>query len=225
MQFYAATAGREAAELVALSLGIQTEANAVGRWPRPVETVAQLVPLNESSLPLVATVLTLTVSVSNEEPNLGPTEAGGATVAAFVPGAGIALGQGPAAASGRGGGGAGADEPAQEEEAGAPSAMAAPAISVWERIVLGWDEALERFRRKHPSGLSGAGSWRPAGDRPGSPASPRARRPGRALEPALGSRPAPEPWRRGPASRADPDGESRGDRRGHRVALGRGRTA
>ncbi len=66
VQFYAATAGRESAELVALSLGIET-----GQISTTVETfsqneVAQLVPLHESSLPLVATLLTLTISVSGE---------------------------------------------------------------------------------------------------------------------------------------------------------------
>src|SRR5262249_54918652 len=75
VQFYAATAGREAVELVALSLGIQTEANAPFGPPPAVETIVQLVPLHETSLPLVATVLTLTVPVSNEEPTLGPAEA------------------------------------------------------------------------------------------------------------------------------------------------------
>jgi hypothetical protein len=96
-------------------------------------------------------------------------------VAAVLPGAGISLGQGAAAPSGRGG--SGADEPAQADEAGANPATPAPAaISVWERIVLGLDEALERFRRENPGGLSGAGagSARPAGDRQEAPASPGA---------------------------------------------------
>jgi hypothetical protein len=175
VQFYAATAGREAAELVALSLGIQTEANAPLAAPPAVETVVQLVPLHEASLPLVATVLTLTISVSNEEPALGPAEAEGTGVAAFLPGAGIALGQGPAGQSRSGG--STADEPAKADEAGANLAPTAPAaISVWERTVLGLDEALERYRRENPGGLSGAGSGsaRPAGDRPESPASPSA---------------------------------------------------
>jgi hypothetical protein len=175
VQFYAATAGREAVELVALSLGIQTEANAPLASPPAVETVVQLVPLHETSLPLVATVLTLTIPVSNEEPTHGPAEAEGAIVAAFQTGAGISLGQGPAAPSGRGG--SGADEPAQADEAGVLAATPAPAaISVWERMVLGLDEALERFRRENPGGLSGAGasSARPAGDRPDSSSSPGA---------------------------------------------------
>jgi hypothetical protein len=161
VQFYAATAGREAVELVALSLGIQTEANAPFGPPPAVETVVQLVPLHEESLPVVATVLTLTISVANEEPTLGPAGAEGATVAAVVPGAGIALGQGAAAPSGRGGGSPRADEPAQVDEVGAHAATPAPAaISVWERVVLGLDEALERFRRENPGGLSSL-RWAP----------------------------------------------------------------
>jgi hypothetical protein len=176
VQFYAATAGREAVELVALSLGIQAEANAPLAAPPAVETVVQLVPLREESLPLVATVLTLTISVANEEPARGPAGAEVASVAAVLPGGGIALGQG-LAGPGRGGGGSGADEPAQADEAGTDAATTVPAaISVWERIVLGLDEALERFRRENPGGLSGAGagSARPAGDRPESPATPGA---------------------------------------------------
>jgi hypothetical protein len=176
VQFYAATAGRVAAELVALSLGIQTEANAPLASPPAVETVVQLVPLHETSLPLVATVLTLTISASNEGPTLGPAEAEAASVAAVLPGAGISLGQGPAGLS-RGGGGSGAGDPAQADEAAGNAATPAPAaISVWERMVLGLDEALERFRRENPGGLSGAGagSARPGGDRPEAPATPGA---------------------------------------------------
>jgi hypothetical protein len=156
VQFYAATAGREAAELVSLSLGIQTEANAAFGPPPAVETVVELVPLHETSLPLAATVLTLTISASGAELNLGLAEAELASVAAFLPGAGIALGQGPAGLS-RGGGGLGADELAQPEEAGGSAASPAPAaVSAWEWLVTGFDEALERFRRENPGGLSGA---------------------------------------------------------------------
>src|SRR4051812_18573622 len=62
VQFYAATEGREAAALVALSLG------GVAAAPVPLEPVgspqpvlAQLVPLQESSLALVGTLLILTI--------------------------------------------------------------------------------------------------------------------------------------------------------------------
>ena len=74
VQFYAATAGRESAELVALSLGIETGPISPSGAPSAAIAVAQLVPLHESSLPLVATVLTLTITVSGDELNLGLAE-------------------------------------------------------------------------------------------------------------------------------------------------------
>ena len=58
VEFYAATAGRESAELVSLSLGFETSP-AIGPSalsPSP-STVVQLVSLRDTSLPLVATVL------------------------------------------------------------------------------------------------------------------------------------------------------------------------
>jgi hypothetical protein len=186
VQFYAATAGREAAELVALSLGIETEATSQLTAAAPLNIVAQLVPLHESSLPLVATVLTLTIPVSGVELNLGLFEEEAVTVAAFLPGSGIAVGQG-LSSPGRGGR-AGADEAVQPDEPGASAAATATVIAPWERVVIGLDEALEQFRRQNPGGLSGAVGPSSSGDRSGPPMAP----------------PAPVPG--GPASmRSDPD--------------------
>jgi hypothetical protein len=208
VQFYAATAGREAAELVARSLGVGLQAFGDPKHPvaslavivrfTSTDPFASLAPVPDSSLPLVATVLTLEIPVSGEEQNLGLAETEVASVATFLPGAGVSLGQGPPgqsrggrvtaflpgagvslgqgpAAQARGGGGADADAPAQSDEAGANGATTAPAaISAWERVVIGLDEGLDRFRRENPGGLSGAGAVSSAGDRPEAPSSPAA---------------------------------------------------
>ena len=94
VQFYAATAGHESAELVALSLSIETSTSSQLATAAAQNTVAQLVALHESSLPLVATVLTLTITVSGEEFNLEVAETEATAVAAFLPGTALSAGQG-----------------------------------------------------------------------------------------------------------------------------------
>jgi hypothetical protein len=191
VQFYAATAGRESAELVALSLGIETEAASPLAAAAPTSPVFQLVALNETSLPLVATVLTLTVPVPGAEFSLGPAEFEAATVASFLPGAGISVGQGLAPTS-RGGGPSG-DEAVAAEEPGAAATEAVPgAISAWERMVIGLDEALEQFRRANPGGLSGAMESSPAGDRPQAAPAPSPSQPASAPGAPTGTRSEPD---------------------------------
>ena len=65
VQFYAATAGRESAELVSLSPRRRRRRPRSVPSPRraSLTTVVQLVSLHDTSLPLVATVLTLTIEV------------------------------------------------------------------------------------------------------------------------------------------------------------------
>ncbi len=157
VEFYAATAGRESAELVSLSLGFETSP-AIGPSafsPSP-STVVQLVSLRDTSLPLVATVLTLTIEVSGEGEGFALAESQALAVSANTPGSGISVGQG--LASQRSGGGSATDVLTQTEEAGAgaPAALP-PVLAPWERFLLGLDEALEEFRRANPEGLSGAG--------------------------------------------------------------------
>ncbi len=158
VEFYAATAGSESAELVSLSLGFETSA-AIGpsaSSPSP-STLVQLVSLRDTSLPLVATVLTLTIEVSGEGESLAAAESQALSVSANSPGSGISVGQG--SVSQRGGGGSPTDDGStQTEEAGArvPAALP-PVLAPWERFLLGLDEALEEFRRANPEGLSGAG--------------------------------------------------------------------
>ena len=163
VQFYAATAGRESAELVALSLGFDTGLSSLSAASFSASSVAQLVPLSESSLPLVATVLTFTITVSGDEFNLGLAEA----EAAFLPGTGATVGQG---ISSQGGSGPGGDDDTVSDEPEAGVAGSVPAvIAPWERFVIGLDKALEQFWRDNPNGVSGAPARDAASDRADSP--------------------------------------------------------
>ena len=115
-------------------------------------------PLHESSLPLLATVLTLTIAVSGDEFNLGLQETEATAVAAFLSGTGISVGQ---SLSSQAKGGPGGDDNAESDEAETNVAGPVPAvIAPWARFVLGLDEAIEQFQRENPNGVSGA----PAGD-------------------------------------------------------------
>jgi hypothetical protein len=149
VQFYAATAGRESAELVSLSLSIEASTSSSLSAAAAQNTVAQLVALHETSLPLVTTVLTLTISVSGAELNIGLVETEETAVAAFLPGTSISVGQSLSSSS-RGGPGAESDVPGSS-----PADALTADIAPWQRLVLGLDEAIEQFQREHPNGLSG----------------------------------------------------------------------
>jgi FG-GAP-like repeat len=167
VQFYAATAGRESAELVALSLGIETATISQLASAAAQNTVAQLVALHEASLPLVATVLTLTITVPGDEINLGLAESEATAVAVFLTGTGVSVGQG---LSSQGRAGPGGDDGAESDLPGAGAAGAGSAvIAPWERFVIGLDEAMEQFRRENPNGVSGAAAPGTAGGRSDSP--------------------------------------------------------
>jgi hypothetical protein len=154
VQFYAATAGRESAELVALSLSIETSTTSQLTSPAAQNTVAQLVALHETSLPLVTTVLTLTISVSGSEISVGIVETEETAVAAFLPGTSISVGQSLSSAAR---GGAGGDGTAESDGPAASLTGVVPAaIAPWQRLVLGLDEALEKFQKDNPNGVSAA---------------------------------------------------------------------
>ena len=91
IQFYAATAGLAEPELVSLSLA--ADASLQVALPNPSNTVAQLVAFRDSSLPLVATVLTLTIEVSASELSLQPEGAENGGAGAFLSGSGGTVGQ------------------------------------------------------------------------------------------------------------------------------------
>jgi hypothetical protein len=183
VDFYAATAGHEDADLLAMSLSSSIEpgpgtggespgspvpgqptgpgtdgpsvtspfsvsptvTGTVGSSPGSSSSL-QLVALHDSSLPLVATVLTLSLELSSEETGPGAVESGASVAVALMAGPGTSAGQGPLSMV-RGGGSAvgpteGADEPGAVET-GVPTVL-----SPWQRFVLGLDEALEELERQ-----------------------------------------------------------------------------
>jgi hypothetical protein len=148
VQFYGASEGREAAALVALSLG--GEITPLTSAVAPVTpAVAQVVPLQESSLALVSTLLITTVPSSTTEVNLESGEAEVATTVSLATTVSASFGQSvPAQHNDGEGGGSGEEPPAQTPEAKA--AAEAPAAPSWQGHVLGTDEAIERFDREHP---------------------------------------------------------------------------
>jgi hypothetical protein len=118
--------------------------------------VAQLVPLQASSLALVGSLLITTLPSSGNAANLGTTEteATSAVAAAVAPAAGTSaasLGQGALPQGASNGAAEGGDqEPDNQQAAPAPAAQAPPGAAPWQRFVLGTDEALERYDREHP---------------------------------------------------------------------------
>jgi hypothetical protein len=141
VQFYAATAGREAVELVSLSLGVDTGLTSAITTPSPLSTGTQLAAFSPSSLPLVATVLTLTTEPSADEFSAVAAESS----LAILPGTGISVGQGlfsPRTDA--------ADRSLDLEGQPVPGRAVAdkvPAILPgWERTILGLDKAWEELR-------------------------------------------------------------------------------
>ena len=146
VQFYAATAGHEAATLVALSLSGETLAqNQSDSAVMAVNNVAALVPLNDSALALVGSLLTLTISTTSEL-SLESAEAEAAVSVAFLPATTASVGQSLSRYGVRD-----AAESAGEtaDDAAEVANPPAPAASAWERFILGLDQALDQFRREH----------------------------------------------------------------------------
>ena len=147
VEFYAATSGREAASLVALSLSGETLAQTEsGTSLSAVNNVAQLVPLQESSLALVASLLTLTVSPTDGEQSALSAQSESAVSVAAPPGSSASLGQSVSGQSGRNL--AGIDEAEKAGESPDPANPGQPATTPWERFVIGLDAALEQFGRE-----------------------------------------------------------------------------
>ena len=76
VEFYAATEGSEAATLLTFQLGGET-----GGMP----TIPGLLPLRDSALPLIATLLILTIETSTAEINPGATDGEAAEAVSFLP--------------------------------------------------------------------------------------------------------------------------------------------
>jgi hypothetical protein len=113
--------------------------------------VAQLVPLQDSSLALVGTLLITTLPSPTSEANLGPaeTEATAVSAQSVSSATPVSVGQGLTAENSHGDNAGGGDEPpARPEEPKDISNL--PAAARWQRFILGTDEALERFGLDHP---------------------------------------------------------------------------
>ncbi len=195
--FYAVTEGREIPILVALSL----IGNSASPTPAPLlNDIVQLVSLQESSLSLVGTLLTLTIDPPTDEINLVPIDPPAISAGAFFLGMDVSVGQ---SLTQRGGNDI---ESGLEDEAGNPANDTAGLLpsgsSTRERFILGLDEALEQFGRENrdrfssnpdaPSGTSqpriGSGPQPTTPERPSSfrqvPAQGEAgHRPGRMQDP------------------------------------------
>jgi hypothetical protein len=148
VEFYAATEGREAAILVALSLGGSITPSGPGETPGPLPVpaseagVAQLVAIDDSSLALVGSLLIVTVATPSGESGAGLPEIAAANV-----GAPAGLGQSasllaPEVSDAL-------DDPGNTLGQGLlEEAPIARGKMTWERFVLGTDEAIERFTRQ-----------------------------------------------------------------------------
>jgi hypothetical protein len=151
VQFYAATEGREAAVLVALSLGgefiLAPLAPGSAGIPTP-PVVPQLVPLEASSLAIVGTLLVTTLPSSTGEVNLEPGASEVASVVSVTSAVTVGVGQGVVNHD-QSDDGAGGDEqnPEPEQDKAANEAIeSAP----WKRFIIDTDEAIDRFNRAHP---------------------------------------------------------------------------
>jgi large repetitive protein len=169
VQFYAATGGLEAATLVSLSLSGETLAQSQsGSALGTVSNVAQLVPLNESSLALVGSLLTLTIASPASELDLESNE--------FDSAASVGLSSVTSASFGQSATGPGERDDARAAEVEVTddvnavlTNIAASAASAWERFFLGLDEALDRFRDEFQGRILGPPEEKSAPDTVGSP--------------------------------------------------------
>jgi hypothetical protein len=132
------------ATLVDLSLGGETQP------PPPTNNLAQLVPLQQSSLAVVGTLLVTMIESPGAEVNLCPAETETTTALAFS--LATPVGQGTPGQGGNDNAGGGGDEEAGTL-ADAAANRAGPDASSWQTFVLGTDEALEQFQRER-QGLS-----------------------------------------------------------------------
>jgi hypothetical protein len=125
VQFYAATEGSEAATLLTFQLGLQ--------------------PLRDAALPLIATLLTLTIETSTAELNPGAFEGEAAAAVSFLPVSTVTVGQSLSEHAGTGEGENGdQEEPNEPKE---PDLPVTQESSSWQPFLMGLDEALYQFCR------------------------------------------------------------------------------
>jgi hypothetical protein len=198
VQFYAATEGREAAALVALSLGGTISPLPAPNAPTEI-TVAELVPLHESALALAGTLLIATLGSQAGEVDLGAVEPEALAAVSASSAVPLTAGQGVPVQALGGDTNGGGHEPAAERD-GTAAGMPAPASGPsWQRLILGTDQALERFNSQHPelfpSGRDDGRETSPTGGQspaptqpvapPGQSPSPRAERRLEAIDRAI----------------------------------------
>ena len=136
VQFYAATEGSEAATLLTFQLGGETGG---------MSTVPGLQPLRDAALPLIATLLTLTIETSTAEFNPGAFEGEAAAAVSFLPVSTVTVGQSLSEHAGTG-----ESENGDEEEPNKPKEPDLPVTqesSSWQPFLMGLDEALDQFCR------------------------------------------------------------------------------
>ena len=139
VEIYAATEGSEAATLLTFQLGGET-----GNF---MATVPGLQPLRDAALPLIATLLTLTIETSTAELNPARFEGEGEAAAAvsFLPVSTVTVGQSLSEHAGTGEGENGEEEVPNEPKE--PDLPVAQESSSWQPFFMGLDEALDQFCR------------------------------------------------------------------------------
>ena len=135
VQFYAATEGSEAATLLTFQLGGETG----------MPTVPGLQPLRDAALPLIATLLTLTIETSTAEFDLSTTNGEAAAAFSFLPVSTVTIGQSLSEHASTG-----ESENGEEEVPNEPKEPDLPVTqesSSWQPFLMGLDEALDQFCR------------------------------------------------------------------------------
>jgi hypothetical protein len=170
LEFYATSEGVESA----VTLGFQLEVAGGGIPTGSIPTgssggsigspasgaTAQLVSLNESSLALVGTLLTITINSNYESEQTAEVSA--ALAGAGATGTGPSAGQGPNRPVDRPDG-----EADENEGPPAPPAAATPIATPWARYVTGVEQALEQLRGEADARLQR--ERQPAGPQPQAP--------------------------------------------------------
>jgi len=132
VEIYAATEGSEAATLLTFQLGGETG----------MPTVPGLQPLRDAALPLIATLLTLTIETSTAEFDPGAFDGEAAAAVSFLP---VTVGQSlPENASTGESENGDAGEPNEPKE---PDLPVTQESSSWQPFLMGLDEALDQFCR------------------------------------------------------------------------------
>ena len=125
--------------------GVQILTFQLGGETGGMPTVPGLQPLSNAALPLIATLLTLTIETSTAELNPGAFEGEAAAAVSFLPVSTVTVGQSLSEHAGTGEG-----ENSHQEEPNKPQEPNLPVTqesSTWQPFLMGLDEALDQFCR------------------------------------------------------------------------------